>query len=231
MGNEFPSGLGSGLIPTLKVCLGKREEEDTQKNKSPCSSSTRKPQIESKSTKACLPQQHVSVSPSSTKVKSNLSSESSQKSTASGSEAKGKSHSPKVVAHNAPPSTSTFDYDLFMKTLPTSKKIREEYLLYEYDCRLKTQIAYQAANFELQDAIAANRQFRALICEQKRFERNWPLLRKKSKEMKESQTLHDESIAGTAKDEKEACFIELIKEGRAIIEIIQYGVYLDITDT
>jgi len=127
---------------------------------------------------------------------------------------------------------STFDYELFMTTLPTSKKIREEFLLHEYDRRIKMQIAYQAANFELQDTLLENnRQFRALIYEQKRFEQRWPLTRRQSKPSDELQELNDECIAETAIEEREACFAELIKEARALIGVIQCGVRMNVTNS
>ena len=209
-------------------------EEDLQKNTSSCSSSSRKPDLESRSANNCSPQQTLPVSPSSTKVKSKVSSESSHTSrSVVVNESKKKMHSPKIVAHSHPlPNSSSFDYEQFMSTLPTNEKIRQEYLLHEYDHRLNLQIAYQAANFELHDALLINnKQFRALICEQRRFEQRWSLLRTKSKQWNESQTCHDESTAATAVDEKEACFIELAKEGQALIEVVQYGVKLDVTYT
>ena len=91
------------------------------------------------------------------------------------------------------------------------------------------QIAYQATNFELHDPLLINnKQFRALICEQRRFEQKWLLLCTKSKQGNESQMLHDESTPTTTVDEKEACFIEVTKEGQAIIDVVQYGVDMDV---
>ena len=92
------------------------------------------------------------------------------------------------------------------------------------------QIAHQATNFKLYDAMLINnKQFRVLICEQRRFEQKWPLLRTKSKQGNESQTFLNESTLTTTVDEKEACFIELTKEGQAIIDVVQYGVDMDVT--
>ena len=94
------------------------------------------------------------------------------------------------------------------------------------------QVAYQAANFELHDPfLISNKQFRALICEQRRFEQKWPLLRTKSKLGNESQMLHDESTPTITVDEKEACFVEVTKEGQAIIDVVQYGVDMDVIYT
>lgn len=228
--SELLSGIELGLIPTLKACLQKCEEDlHIQKNTSSCSASSRMPNTESKSTNNCSPQQTLPVSPSSTNIKSNMSSESSYTSgSAMVNESKKKTH----VAHSHSLPNSTFDYEQFMTTLPTNEKIRQEYLLHEYDRRLNMQIAYQAANFELHDALLMNnRQFRALICEQRRFEQKWPLLRTKSREQNESPTFHDESTAATMADEREACFVELAKEGRVIIEVVQYGVHMDVTYT
>ena len=232
LNNETPTGLGLGLIPTLKACLFQSEEDGSQRDKPsrlPQTSSV-KPQLEIKSTKNCLPLQDKSVSSSST------SSESQHKSTASAMDSvenvsKKKTCSPKAVVHNEQHSTSIFDYELFMTTLPTSKKIREEYLLHEYDHRLKMQIAYQAANFELQDALHVNnRQFRALIYGQRRFEQRWPLLHRKSKQRVELSAHYDESVDEAVITEKEACFMELIKEGQTLIEVIQFGVHMDVTN-
>ena len=94
------------------------------------------------------------------------------------------------------------------------------------------QIAHQATNFKLYDAMLINnKQFRVLICKQSRFEQKWPLLHTKSKQGNESQMLHDESTLTTTVDEKEACFIELTKEGQAIIDVVQYGVDMDVLYT
>ena len=96
------------------------------------------------------------------------------------------------------------------------------------------QVAYQAANFELHDTLLINnKQFRTLICEQRRFEQKWPLLRTKSKWGDESQMLYDESTPTTTVDEKEACFIdhEVTKEGQVIIDVVQYGVDMDVIYT
>ena len=212
--NKTPSGLGLGLIPTLKACLFQSEEDGSQKDKSSRLSQT------------------SSLKPLSSI--SNLSSDSELKPTgsamASVEKSKKKACSPEAVVHDEPLSTSTFDYELFMKTLPSSKKIRDEYLLHEYDRRLKMQIAYLAANFELQNALRENnRQFRALIYGQRRFEQRWPLLHSKSLQRTELVHYYDESVdeAGHGITEKEACFLELIKEGQTLIEVIQFGVHMD----
>ena len=65
-------------------------------------------------------------------------------------------HLSETVTDSDPLPSSTFDYDQFMSTLPTNEKTRQEYLLHEYDCRLNMQVAYQAANFELHDALLVN---------------------------------------------------------------------------
>lgn len=217
MDKEAPSGLGLGLIPTLKAYLFQSEEDGSQKDNCKSSrlsqTSSVKPQLETKSTK----------SPSSI---SNLSSDSQLKNPIENNPKK-KTCLSETVAHSEPLSTSTFDYELFMKTLPTSMKIREEFILHEYDRRLKMQIAYQAANFELQDALHANnQQFRALIYAQRRFEQRWPSLRSKS--LQGGELVHyDESVNEVGITENEACFMELIKEGKTLIEVIQYGVHMD----
>ena len=227
-GNETPSGLGLGLIPNLKACLLQCEEDDLQKDKSSRlpQTSSMKPQLEIRSTKNCSPLQDTSVlSSSTTRIKSNLSSESQHRSNASIVDSVENKSKPEAVTDNEQLSTSTFDYELFMTTLPTSKKVREEYLLHEYDRRLKMQIAYQAANFELQDTLHVNnRQFRALIYGQRRFEQRWPLLHRRSQQRVESSTHYAETVAIS---EKEACFMELIKEGRTLVEVIQFGVHMD----
>ena len=76
MDSELPSGLELGLIPTLKACFRKCEEEDLQKNASSCSGLSHKSDFESKLTKSCLPQQSMPALPSSKEVKFNLSLES-----------------------------------------------------------------------------------------------------------------------------------------------------------
>ena len=147
-------------------------------------------------------------------------------------ESKKTTHLYKTVTDSDRLLSSTLDYDQFKSTFPTNEKTRQEYLLHEYDRRLNMQVAYQAANFELHDALLINnKQFRALICEQRRFERKWPLLRTKSKLGNESQMLHDESTPTTTVDEKEACFIKVTKEGQAIIDVVQYGVDMDVLYT
>ena len=40
--------------------------------------------------------------------------------------------------------------------------------------------------------------------------------------------LHDESTPTITVDEKEACFIEVTKEGQAIVDVVQYGVDMDV---
>ena len=47
-------------------------------------------------------------------------------------------------------------HKIYISTLPTNEKTRQEYLLHEYDRRLNTQVAYQAANFEIHDAFLIN---------------------------------------------------------------------------
>ena len=219
--NETPSGLGLGLIPTLKACLFQPEEDDPQKDNSSRLSQTSsvKPQLETKSIKSSSSIRNL---PSNSRLESSASAMASVE-----NKSKKKVCSPEAVVHNEQLTTSTFDYELFMKTLPTSKKIREEYLLHEYDRRLKMQIAYQAANFELQDALHANnRQFKALIYGQRKFEQRWPLLRSKS--LWRAELVHyDESVDKVGITEKEACFLELIKEGQTLIEVIQFGVHMD----
>ena len=101
--------------------------------------------------------------------------------------------------------------------LPSSYKEQQEYLLNEYDYRIKMHIAYQAANFELQNAIGRKKELTALIFKQKQFEQEWPFTRSKAE-----LSSYSEHISITTVDEpREEGMEELIKEAKELIRSLQ----------
>ena len=102
-------------------------------------------------------------------------------------------------------------------SLPSSHKEREDYLLNEYDYRIKMHIAYQAANFELQNAIGRKKELTGLIFKQKQFEQEWPSTRSKAE-----LSSYSEHISVTTVDEpREVGMEELIKEAQEMIKLLQ----------
>lgn len=107
-----------------------------------------------------------------------------------------------------------------LKSLPSSHQEREEYLLNEYDYRMKMHIAYQAESFELQNAIGNKKELTALICKQKNFEQEWPSTRSK-----DELSSYGEHISITTVDEpREVGMEELIKEAKELIKLLQYTI-------
>ena len=102
-------------------------------------------------------------------------------------------------------------------SLPSDHKQRQEYLLNEYDYRIKMHIAYQAANFELQNAIGRKKELTSLIFKQKQFEQEWLSTRSKAE-----LSSYSEHISVTTVDEpREVGMEELIKEGQEMIKLLQ----------
>ena len=112
--------------------------------------------------------------------------------------------------------TSPSEY-FSVKSLPSNHKEREEYLLNEYDYRIKMHIAYQAANFELQNAIGRKKELTGLIFKQKQFEQEWPSTRSKAE-----LSSYSEHISVTTVDEpREVGMEELLKEAQEMIKLLQ----------
>ena len=104
-----------------------------------------------------------------------------------------------------------------MINVPSSYKEQQEYLLNEYDYRIKMHVAYQAANFELQNAIGRKKELTALIFKQKQFEQEWPFTRSKAE-----LSSYSEHISITTVDEpREEGMEELIKEAKEMIKSLQ----------
>ena len=104
-----------------------------------------------------------------------------------------------------------------MISLPSNHKERQEYLLNEFDYRVKMHIAYQASNFELQNAIGRKKELTALIFKQKQFEQEWPSTRSKAEI-----SSYSEHISITTVDEpREEGMEELIKEAHEMIKSLQ----------
>lgn len=79
-------------------------------------------------------------------------------------------------------------------------------------------IAYQAANFELQNVIGKKKELTSLILKQKKFEEEWPLTRSKA-ELSD----YGEHISVTTVDEpREVGMEELIQEAQEMIKLVQH---------
>lgn len=104
--------------------------------------------------------------------------------------------------------------------LPSTHKEREEYLLNEFDHRIKMHIAYQAANFELQNVIGSKKELKTLIFKQRKFEQEWPSTRTKAE-----LSSYSEHISITTVDEpREVGMEELIKEAKEMIKSLQHTI-------
>ena len=128
-----------------------------------------------------------------------------------------KSPSPPQLAVRSRHSPMSPSEQFSVISLPSSHKEREEYLLNEYDYRIKMHIAYQAANFELQNAIGRKKELTGLIFKQKQFEQEWLSTRSKAE-----LSSYSEHISVTTVDEpREVGMEELIKESQEMIKLLQ----------
>jgi len=126
------------------------------------------------------------------------------------------SHPQLAVRPKHSPTSSCEHFNL--TSLPSNHQEREEYLLKEYDYRIKKHVAYQAMSFELQNAIGNKKELTALIFKQKKFEQEWPSTRSK-----EELSSYGEHISITTVDEpREVGMEELIKEAKEMIKKLQY---------
>ena len=79
-------------------------------------------------------------------------------------------------------------------------------------------IAYQAGNFELQNAIGRKKELTALIFKQKKFEQEWPSTRSKA----EISSYSEHISITTVDDPREEGMEELIKEAQEMIKSLQH---------
>ena len=123
----------------------------------------------------------------------------------------------KLRRSSSPQQSPTSPSEHSVISLPSDHKQRQEYLLNEYDYRIKMHIAYQAANFELQNAIGRKKELTSLIFKQKQFEQEWLSTRSKAE-----LSSYSEHISVTTVDEpREVGMEELIKEGQEMIKLLQ----------
>ena len=78
-------------------------------------------------------------------------------------------------------------------------------------------IAYQAANFELQNAIGRKKELTGLIFKQKQFEQEWPSTRSKA----ELSSYSEHTSVTTVDEPREVGMEELIKEAQETIKVFQ----------
>ena len=105
-------------------------------------------------------------------------------------------------------------------SLPVNHKERAEYLLKEYDYRMKMHIAYQAASFELQNVIGSKKDLKTLVFKQKKFEQEWPSTRSKA----EISSYGEYISITTVDDPREEGMEELIKESQELIKLLQQSI-------
>ena len=102
--------------------------------------------------------------------------------------------------------------------LPSSDSSRENYILHEYDCRMKKHIAFQAASFEVLNAKRGMSELSNLIHQQRKFEESWPF---RYSETTPSEEFYDESVFDIDVEVREFDMTEMVKESQQVIEILQ----------
>ena len=104
--------------------------------------------------------------------------------------------------------------------LITLPKDRQKFVLHEYDCRMKKHIAFQAANFELQDTKKHNQKLSNLVHQQRRFEEMWPSKRSEANPSIRITEFFDENVLDP--EIKELDVSELVKEAGRVIMLLRY---------
>ena len=131
---------------------------------------------------------------------------------------KEKSLSPKLAFSSGFFSSDAATRNKIIVDLPNSDSGRENYILHEYDCRMKKHIAFQAASFELLNAKKGMYELSNLIHQQRKFEESWAF---KYNETVPSEEFYDENVFDIDVEVKEFDITELVKESQKVIEMLQ----------
>ena len=105
-------------------------------------------------------------------------------------------------------------------TLPVDESGRKEFVLNAYDRRLKKQLGFMAAIFELQKTIGLKKGFRDLIVEQRWFEKYWPSPQSKTKPGDKDEDDTKDSIAGTAAGRREMKMLNDVLHGEVLFKLL-----------
>ena len=131
---------------------------------------------------------------------------------------KEKSLSPKLAFSSGFFSSDAAIRNKIIVDLPNSDNGRENYILHEYDCRMKKHIAFQAANFELLHAKKGMYELSNLIRQQRKFEESWAF---RYSETTPSEEFYDESVFDIEVEVREFDMTEMVKESQQVIEMLQ----------
>ena len=133
---------------------------------------------------------------------------------------KGRSLSPKLAFSSGLFSSDAAKRNKIIVDLPNSDNSRENYILNEYDCRMKKHITFQAVTFELLNTKKGLHKVSNLIHQQRRFEERWP---SRYSETSPSEEFYDESVFDTNIEEiRETDMTEMIQESKQPIRMLQH---------
>ena len=133
---------------------------------------------------------------------------------------KERSFTPKLVFSSGLFSPDAAERNRIIVDLPNSDSSRENYILNEYDCRMKRHIAFQAAIFELLNAKKGLHEVSNLIHQQRKFEEKWPLT---YSETTPSEEFYDENILNTNIEVREIDMTEMIKESQEAVKLLRHS--------
>ena len=126
--------------------------------------------------------------------------------------------SPKLAFSSGLFSPDVAERNKIIVDLPNSDSSRENYILNEYDCRMKKHITFQAAAFEVLNAKESLHEVSNLIHQQRRFEERWP---SRYSETSPSGEFYDENVFDFNIEAREVDMTELVKESQEVIKVLQ----------
>jgi len=126
--------------------------------------------------------------------------------------------SPKLAFSSGLFSPDVAERNKIIGDLPNSDSSRENYILNEYDCRMKKHITFQAATFEALNAKKSLHEVSNLIHQQRRFEERWP---SRYSETSPSEEFFDENVFDLNFEVREVDMTEMLKESQEIIKMLQ----------
>lgn len=129
-----------------------------------------------------------------------------------------RSLTPKLTLSSGLFSSDVAERNKVIVDFPNSDSSRENYILNEYDCRMKKHIAFQAASFELLIAKKDLNEVSNLVHQQRRFEERWPF---RYSETTPSEDFYDENIFNVNVDVRELDMTETAKESQEVIQMLQ----------
>ena len=131
---------------------------------------------------------------------------------------KEKSYTPRLAFSSGLFSPDAAEKNRIIVDLPNSDSSRENYILNEYDCRMKKHIAFQAATFEVLNVQKGLNEVSNLIQQQRKFEEKWP---SRYSETTPSEGFYDENIFNIDDEVREINMTEMLKESQEIINLLQ----------